>query len=176
MEKQAKEKEFRFQVQLKAKDLWLFSIYHSYRGMMGIFGLLFTVAALFLIVTKWTEVTTSYRLLLAVCVLLFTVWQPTILYLKARRQAALPAMKIPLELCLYESGFAVKQKEEQIECAWADIFAVVELPQMLILYTDSIHAYLLTNQAVGEEKEEFLKALHVWVPKEQIKIRRRFFW
>ncbi|MDO4294532.1 MAG: YcxB family protein [bacterium] len=176
MEKQAKKEEFRFQVQLKAKELWLFSLYHSYRGMMGIFGLLFTVAALFLIVTKWNEVTTSYRLLLVICVLLFSVWQPAILYGKAKRQAALPAMQLPLELCFCESGFAVKQKEEQIECAWADIFAIVELPQMLILYTDSIHAYLLTNQAMGEEREGFLAVLHTWVPKEQIKIRRRFFW
>lgn len=173
MEKE--KKEFHFQTKLGAKDFWLFSMYHSNKGMMGLFALIFTASALFLLLTKWSDVDTRYRVLLIICALLFTVWQPGILYLKAKKQASLPAMQIPLDMVFGETGFSVQQKEERIEFPWTNMFMVVELPHMVILYTDSIHAYLLTDRILGAEKDAFLTAIHTWVSKDQIKIRKRVF-
>ena len=70
-------------------------MYHSNKGYLGVFNILFTLAALWLLVTRWGEVTVPYRLLLIVCALMFTVWQPFLLYLKARKQAAGKAVKEP---------------------------------------------------------------------------------
>lgn len=170
-----KKAEYRFQVKLGAKEFWLFSMYHANKGATGLFGLIFTVAALFLLVTKWTEVDTSYRILLVVCALMFTVWQPGVLYLKARRQAALPAMQIPVELILNTEGLTVSQKEEQITVSWEQLFQVVELSNMLILYTDSIHAYLLTNAVMGEEKNGLMEMIRANMPKDRVKRRKGIF-
>ena len=35
-----------------AKDLWAFSMYHANAGLMGIFNLLFTLAALYLLIFR----------------------------------------------------------------------------------------------------------------------------
>lgn len=170
--KMGKKTEYHFQVKLEVRHFWLFSMYHATRGAVGLFSLIFTVAAVFLMVTKWPEVDTSYRVLLVICVLMFTVWQPGILYLKARSQAKLPAMKKPLELLLDEEGMTVRQENEELTVLWTQIFRVVERSHMLILYTDSIHAYLLTNRCMGEKKEGVLELIQKYVPKDKIKKKR----
>ncbi len=87
---------FHFHIQITARELWGFSMYHSNKGYLGIFNLLFTLAALWLLVTKWGNFTIPYRLLLIVCALMFTVWQPFLLYLKARKQAKGKMVKEPM--------------------------------------------------------------------------------
>ena len=83
----AQEQTFRFHIQMQAKDLWKFSMYHANKGYLLVFNVLFTLASLYLLVTKWGETGAAYRLLLLVCVMMFTVWQPGILFLKALKQA-----------------------------------------------------------------------------------------
>ncbi len=61
---------FHFHIQITARELWGFSMYHSNKGYLGIFNLLFTLAALWLLVTKWGNFTIPYRLLLIVCALM----------------------------------------------------------------------------------------------------------
>ena len=38
----------RFRIQITAKDLWMFSMYHSNKGYLGVFNLFFTLASLWL--------------------------------------------------------------------------------------------------------------------------------
>ena len=52
----AQEETFQFHVQVTAKNLWMFSMYHSNKGYLGIFNLLFTLASLYLLVVRWSEV------------------------------------------------------------------------------------------------------------------------
>ena len=40
-------KEIRFRVRMTANDLWRFSMYHANKGYLGVFNVLFTLAALF---------------------------------------------------------------------------------------------------------------------------------
>ena len=78
------EKELKFEMNLTAGDLWKFSMHHANSGMKGMVNLIFTVTALFLLAARWTTLSMGQRLLLVVCALLFTVWQPVLLYWKAR--------------------------------------------------------------------------------------------
>ena len=55
------------------KDLWAFSMYHANAGLMGIFNLLFTLAALYLLIFRWSSTTTPYRCLLVICVLVLSL-------------------------------------------------------------------------------------------------------
>ena len=46
-----------------AKDLWAFSMYHANAGLMGIFNLLFTLAALYLLIFRWSSTTTPNNII-----------------------------------------------------------------------------------------------------------------
>lgn len=166
-EAKAKEKEqtelppkppvFSFPVQLNAMELWKFSMYHANRGFLGLFNVFFTVAAVYLLITQWSAVTAPYRLLLILCVLMFTVWQPGSLYRKAKRQAKVPAVREPMVLSFGDSGLTVEQQGQRATIPWEDLAQVVGTKWQMIIYRDRIHAFLLPKSAYSEKEQE-LKA------------------
>lgn len=149
-----------FQVKLHAKDLWKFSMYHSNKGLLGLFNVIFSVAAVFLLITTWKEDTPMYRALLLVCALLFTVWQPFTLYLKAARQAKNPSIQNPMNLSFSREGIVVSQNGESLELLWENIGRVEKVWDMVIVYMDKVHAYLLPDRITGEKKEALCALFH----------------
>lgn len=157
----------RFEVRLTAKELWAFSMYHANGGFRGIFNLLFSLAALFLLVFRWRTLMMPNRLLLVVCVLLFTVWQPILLYTKARRQAKAPVIRDPMSLTFDEKGLRVEQNEQTVEFAWDQMGRMDRMPSMIVLYMDRIHAYLLPRAALGEQEDALCEMARTHLPKER---------
>ena len=158
-----------FTLQLSAKELWQFSLYHANGGMLGIFNLLFTVAAFYLLVTKWTAVTIPYRILLIVCVLLFTVWLPLLLYNKARKQAKSPAVKNPMTLSFGEDGLVVSQNGQEAEFSWDQMARMDKAHGITVLYMDRVHAYLIPKKVLGDREEAFYEMVRRHLPKERRK-------
>lgn len=140
------------EVRLTARELWKFSMYHSYKGLLGLFNVIFSAAAVFLLAATWSRDTVPYRVLLIVCALMFTVWQPALLYGKAARQAKTPAIKTPLTLSFDEKGITAAQGTESLELEWEKIGRVEQGFGMLIIYMDRVHAYLLPDSVTGEKK------------------------
>ncbi len=157
------------EVKLTAKDLWKFSMYHSYQGLQGIFNIIFSAAAVFLLITTWGSNSTSYRVLLIVCALMFTVWQPGILYLKAARQAKNPRMQNAMILVFDETGILVSQGEESLTIAWENMVKADRAGDMMILYMDRIHAYLLPDSVLGEKKAALCGLVKEKMPPERRK-------
>lgn len=160
---------FSFPVTLDAGELWKFSMYHSNRGYFGIFNGLFTIAALYLLVTQWAVVNGPYRMLLILCVLMFTVWQPGSLYLKAKRQAKVPAVREPMVLSFDDSGVTVEQSGQTGAIPWEAMNQIVANKWQFILYKDRIHAFLLPKAVVGSKEEELRAFLREKMPKHRRK-------
>ncbi len=165
----ARKETFQFHIQMKAKDLWKFSMYHSNKGYLGVFNVLFTLASLYLLVTKWSDTGTAYRLMLLVCAMMFTVWQPGILFLKALKQAGNDRLKAAMDMAFDKKGFTVSQGDQSMEVTWDQVTRVARIPGIYILYMSSIRAYLLPDQILGDEKETFAEFLREVLPKERLK-------
>lgn len=156
---------FSFPVTLDAKELWKFSMYHANRGYFGVFNGLFTIAALYLLVTQWAVVNGPYRVLLLLCVLMFTVWQPASLYLKAKRQAKAPAVKEPMILSFGDFGVTVEQSGQTGTIPWEAMNQIVGNKWQFILYKDRIHAFLLPKSVVGSKEGELRAFLREKMPR-----------
>ncbi len=159
--------ELQFELKLTVKDLWTFSMYHDNAGFRGIFNLLFTAAALFLLVFKWGSLPVSSRLLLVLCVLLFTVWQPLLVYIKARRQAKAPVIRDVMTLTFGEEGLTVEQSGQTAEFTWDQMGRMDKMPSMIVLYMDRVHAYLLPKSVTGDQEEALCKMAREHLPKER---------
>lgn len=164
-----KQELYEFQVQMTAKNLWHFSMHHVNKGYLGAFNLIFSVAALILLVTAWAEHTVPYRLMLILCVSMFTVLQPAQLYLKAKRQASLSVMKEPIHYTFTREDVTIQQGAQKQELTWEQMGKVERGRGMLVVYMDRIHAYLITDEAMGEQKEAFCNMLREVLPKERRK-------
>lgn len=163
-------KELELKVKIRTKDLWQFSMYHTNGGVMGVFNVLFTAAALFLLITQWGTLSSGYRVLLVACVLMFPVIQPLMLFQKAARQAKAPAVQGMMTLCFSGSGLTVMQGEQKAEFTWEQIGRVDKQPTMLVIYMDRVHAYLVPKDQTEAQQEELLALLREYLPKER---RRR---
>lgn len=159
----------RFHIQLTAKELWRFTMYHTNKGIMGIFNVLFTVGALFLLCLNWNTATVSYKLVLFLCILMFTVWQPGLLYRKSKIQAKSPMIAVPMDLTFSEQGIQVAQGEKSTELTWDRIARADRGPGMVILYMDKIHAYLIPASAMNGQEQALLTLLREHLPRERRK-------
>ncbi len=144
-------------------------MYHANKGYLGIFNVLFTLASLYLLVSKWNSTGTAYRLLLLACVLMFTVWQPGLLFLKAMKQAGNERLKTPVDMTFTKDGFTVAQNDQSMDVTWDQIGKVVGIRGEYILYMGRLRAYLLPDRIMGEEKEPFSAFLREVLPKERLK-------
>lgn len=160
-------KDVSFELKLTTKDLWQFAMYHANQGFMGIFNVIFTVMALFLLITRWAELTVPYRLLLLVGALVFTVWQPFLLYTKAAKQAKTDVIKEPMLLHFTSEGLEVSQSGQNLEFSWDQMGRMDRKPTMVILYMDRVHAYLLPKSVLGEKEEVFYEMVREYLPKER---------
>lgn len=158
-----------FHVKLTAKDLWKFSMYHAYKGFMGFFNALFTVVAIGALIIGWDSITTLYRTLLLVCALMFTVWQPLLLYQKSKKQAKSPVVQEPMDLVFEEDGFSVTQAGKKLDLTWDQVGRVESMPAMIIFYMDRVHAYLLPNSVLGEQDGAFRELLRQKLPKQKLR-------
>ena len=162
-------KTIKFEIQVTAKLLWRFSMYHTNRGATGLFNLIFTVAALALLVTRWGVSSGMYRFTMLFCAMIFTVLQPLMLYRKATAQARQPALKEPMALEFSEEGLLVRQMEQEAQFAWDQIGRIDKTRKMIIVYMDRIHAYLIPEELYADNLEEFTALLHEYLPKERLK-------
>lgn len=163
------DKNIHFQVQITAKDLWIFSMYHSNKGYLGVFNVLFTAASLWLLVTRWSQVSLAYRLLLMVCVLMFTVWQPMLLYMKAAKQAKNPAVREPMDMTCSAQGILIEQNGQSQQVTWEQIVRVEQVRGLLILYMGRVHAYLIPERAAKGCREELTELIRENLPGERRK-------
>lgn len=165
----ADQKTFSFNVQLTVKELWQFSLYHSYKGLMGIFNVLFTIAALYVLIMNWTSMAVSQKVLMILCVLMFTVIQPFMLYLKAARQSKVPAVKEPMQLLFTKEAISIAQAGQEAVVAWEQVGRVEGTPFMLIFYMDRVHAYLIPKSLMGAQEAEFRALIRECLPKARYK-------
>ena len=155
-------------LRITAKDLWMFSMYHANAGFMGMFNLIFSLAALYLLIFRWSTTTVPYRCLLVVCALIFTVWQPFLLWNKARKQAKRPAVKNPMRLIFDDEKLTVSQEENSADFTWEQMGRLDAKSSMYILYMDRVHAYLIPKETLGEQEETFRELVTAHLPKSEI--------
>jgi len=158
----------KFQIQMKVKDLWQFSMYHSYRGMVGVFAVVFTGAALYYVIASWTLLSETQRIAMIFVVLMFPVLQPVMLYWKAWKRMRQPVMQTATLLEFQEEGLKVTQQDQEALFPWDQIGRIDRKPTMLVIYMDRIHAYLIPKEVYEERLEELSDFLHGQLPKEKL--------
>lgn len=147
--------EFRFKNDTKPMDFWILSMSHTYRSMVGVCNVVFTVAVIAATIRLMGQIHDVLEVLLLFGCFLFTVIQPTAVYLRAKAQVA--GIPKDMELFFDEKGLHVTVEEQCESIPWKKIKGVVEERNMVIIRSDARHGYILTNRAMNGQREEFLR-------------------
>ncbi|MDU6629087.1 MAG: YcxB family protein [Lachnoanaerobaculum sp.] len=146
-------------MQLNAKDIWLFSMYHSNRGFLLIFNVLFTIVMYYYMITSWNKIDTPRKIMFVLLANMFLIIQPAMLYLKSAKQARSESIRAGLSLEMNEEGIVVSSKGESIDFKWENGFRSMIVPGIIIIYVDAVRGYLLPDRYTKEKKEKIVAVL-----------------
>ena len=146
-------------MQLNAKDIWLFSMYHSNRGFLLIFNVLFTIVMYYYMITSWNTIDIPRKILFLALANMFLLIQPAMLYLKSAKQARSEAIRAGLSLEMNDEGIVVSSKGESIDFKWESGFRSRIVPGIIIIYVDAVRGYLLPDRYTKENKEKIVDVL-----------------
>lgn len=149
--------EFRFKNDTKPIDFWILSMSHTYRSMVGVCNIVFTVAVIAATIRLMGRIHDLLEVLLLFGCFLFTVIQPALVYLRARTQVE--GIPKDMELLFDEKGLHITVGEQQESIPWKRIKSVIEERNMIMISADGRHGYILTNRAMNGQRDEFLSFL-----------------
>ena len=147
--------EFRFKNDVKPMDFFLLSMSRTYRSMVGVCNIVFTVAVIAATFKLMGQIHDLLEVFLLFGCFLFTVIQPSIVYLRSKMQVA--GIPKDMELLFDEKGLHVSVGEQKESIPWKKIRNVIKEKNMVMISSDARHGYILTNRMLGKQKEEFLK-------------------
>ncbi|MDF2615517.1 MAG: hypothetical protein K0Q47_172 [Sedimentibacter sp.] len=146
---------YKFIYETKAFDLWKLSMYGVYGSMVGIFNIIFSISMVLLTAKFWQEVNIFIKVLLIFAVSLFTVIQPVAVYMRAKRHIA--TVPQDMEISFDDNGIYIKTKNENSELKWSAIKGAFKKQNMIVILTTNKHGFIIKNDMLGTEKEDFYK-------------------
>lgn len=147
-----------FEVKVRTKDLFGFTMYHAYSGITGKIWVIFSVFCLVAAVWTFGDVSVQGTVSLIILGALFTVINPLLLYYKCvKRIMKTPIYRKPFRYTLTKKGFSISQGEETSRMNWQDLFQIICTRKAVYLCPDPVHAQIISLEQVGSQAEE-LKA------------------
>ncbi|MEG0013701.1 MAG: YcxB family protein [Cellulosilyticaceae bacterium] len=142
---------YKFTYQTTAFDFWQLSMYHMYGSMVGVCNMIFTIAMFLLTAKFWADVNGFVRILLIIACCLFTVIQPLVIYMRAKKQAV--TVREEMEIGFDDKGVHVKTENKSSDLKWTTIKRVSKKPTMIVVFSTTTHGFILTNKVLGKQKE-----------------------
>lgn len=144
---------YTFTYQTTAFDLWQLFMYSIYGSMVGLSNIIFTIAMSLLSVKFWQSVNVFIKILLVVAICLFTIIQPVMIYMRAKKQVA--GISQDIKISFDDDGIRIKTQNQTSEIQWSRIKGVSKKPSMVVILSTKKHGFILTNKVLGEQKEAF---------------------
>lgn len=167
------DKSIKIQVKLTDKDMLGFFNQHTYTHLSGLAGPIFGIVALILAVWCFTTGDYAYAVILVVFTYLFLISPPLAMRKKAKEQIKnVPLFQKPFHYELSEKGIRIFQGKESQEAAWEQIYRVVGNKNALYIYTNIKNAWIIPNEAMGDNRDNVIAFLRSKVGEKKMKIRK----
>lgn len=132
-------------------------MYGIYSSMAGMVNSIFIVAMVILTMKFWETSNLLIKILLLFGISLFTIIQPLLVYLRAKKQVS----NLPdnMYIGFSKEGTHIKTGEEVSIIEWKKIIGINKMKTMIILYTNNREGYILTDKILGSDKDKFYQYL-----------------
>lgn len=163
----------KFSVQVEGSDMVNFIMYHNYSGIQGWFGVVISLAALVYLIVDFANMDWTVRIVMLVIGLLFTVVNPLMLYMKAKKQAATnESLKLPIQYTLSENELVIEQGEEQLIVPWDQLRIIKDSGRSLIVYVTRMRAFIWPKGKLGSQYNEVTKLLTKKMGSARVRIKK----
>ncbi len=150
---------YKFTFKINEKDIFDSSMNFNRKWINMIFDCFITFGSLivliYCIVTKAIYNFNIFQIImLVVCVLLFPVIQPALIYLKAKSHAKqIRDREITLEF--NDDKIYVSNNNERVEVLYENIYNFIKYKNMIVILYDAIHGQIIPNRVFDNNRDEF---------------------
>lgn len=149
--------EYKYMCDVKASDLWKMAMVRTYKAVIGVVNIVFTVAMILLTFRFWKTAPDILRILMIFGCIVFPVIQPLATYGMCVKQ--LENMPRDMELKFDDVGVHVSTGGQSELIRWNKVRNAIKRDNMIVVMSDDSHGYMLTNRVLGDQKQEFYEFL-----------------
>ncbi len=162
-----------FDVKLAVEDMYRFNMYHTYSGIHGIASIVIAVLVFIVAGKTYGSVEMMYTVLYVLFGILFLIYMPVSLYLRAKRQILTSEVfKNPLHFQVTEEKITSSQNGQSAELPWEQIYKVVETKSNILVYSSRINAFVLPKNQIGEQYESLCEIMKKKLPGYRLKLKK----
>lgn len=162
-----------FDIKLTVKDMYRFSMYHSYSGIQGITSIVIAVLAFFVAGRTYGSVETMYTVLYVVFGVLFLTYMPVHLYLRAKQQILTSEVfKNPLHFQVTGEKITSSQNGQTADLPWEQIYKVVETKSNILVYSSRINAFVLPKSQLQDAYGPLREIMREKLPGYRLKLKK----
>lgn len=147
-----------FKFKNTAGDYFWFNMTNIYSQWTALVNIIYTVAMVFLIVSRWSDSPVFFKGIMVFALCLFPVIQPISIYLKSAKQVE--GITCETELSFDEIGMHIKVQDHNQLIKWKDYKATVNRPFVLVPIPDGKHAYILTERILKGQHRDLYKFIN----------------
>lgn len=157
---------YEIDVQIKASDLFDYSLRHSYTSLGG---LLSTIVGILMIYAYFAKNASPLYLIFGLIVVFYI---PINLFLMSRQQAMQEAFQKPLHYAFYENGMEVSQDDIREMIGWNYIVKAVATSKSIIVYTGKNRASIFPRRDLQPDATALIRVLSTHVDPKKMKIKQ----
>ena len=145
-----------FEIKIDKNDLYGFTLYYTYSGIMGKLWVIFSIICLVGAYITYGQVNIQGTVALIVLGLLFTVIQPLLLYQKCcQRVKKTDAFNNSFIYTIKKNGFSISQGDIVQKVRWDEIFKIVATKKAVYFCITPSHAQIIPLDQLNGKAEEF---------------------
>ena len=161
-----------FSVQMTAKEVYKFTVYHVYHGFSGLFGLFLSLIALINLILNFGTMTDQARTIMIIVAMWFTVLEPIMMIGRAKSQVKrTKAYQKPLQYQVNEDGITVLQDEVSQTIEWNQLVKIVETNSQFLVYSSNIHAFIFPKSMLEGQMEAMREAILEYTKETNVKLK-----
>ena len=157
---------YEIDVQIKASDLYHYSLRHSYTSLGG---LLSTIVGVLMIYAYFAKNASPLYLIFGLIVVFYI---PINLFLMSRQQAMQETFQKPLHYAFYENGMEVSQDDLKEMIGWDYIVKAVATSKSIIVYTGKNRASIFPRRDLQPDATALIRVLSTHVDPKKMKIKQ----
>lgn len=157
---------YEIEVQIKASDLFDYSLRHSYTSLGG---LLSTIVGILMIYAYFAKNASPLYLIFGIIVVFYI---PINLFLMSRQQAMQETFQKPLHYAFYENGMEVSQDDIKEMIGWDYIVKAVATSKSIIVYTGKNRASIFPRRDLQPDATALIRVLSTHVDPKKMKIKQ----
>ena len=148
---------------ISEKDLYRFNIYHAYTSSQGIFSIIVAVLFMATAIMRWSDLSDLYKVMYPLVAILFLLYIPMSLRLKAKNQILQPVFAEALTYKFTDEGLVVSSPtaEDEATLPWEYIYKVVAVNNCIYIFSNRVNAYIIPKEFFGDKYDvaiDFMKS------------------